>query len=72
MSDSWGLFNDVSFQDSLDNAVTCESTPEEADSSENSLHPDFMKVIKLTFFCANKLELLIAYRFHGKNVNAFF
>ncbi|XP_045020544.1 dedicator of cytokinesis protein 10 isoform X11 [Bubalus bubalis] len=34
--------------DSLDNAVTCESTPEEADSSENSLHPDFMKYLTET------------------------
>ncbi|KAB1279455.1 Dedicator of cytokinesis protein 10 [Camelus dromedarius] len=44
--------------DSLDNSITCECTPEETESSENSLHPDFTKVIKLTFDYANKLALL--------------
>ncbi|XP_019301316.2 dedicator of cytokinesis protein 10 isoform X8 [Panthera pardus] len=34
--------------DSLDNSVTCESTPEEAESSENSLHPDFAKYLTET------------------------
>ncbi|XP_012583037.1 PREDICTED: dedicator of cytokinesis protein 10 isoform X2 [Condylura cristata] len=33
--------------DSLDNAVTCDSTPEETDSSE-SLHPDFTKYLTET------------------------
>lgn len=60
----------VSFQDSLDNSITCESTPEETESSENSLHPDFAKVIKLTFYYANKFELLISYCFHRKDGNA--
>lgn len=56
----------VSFQDSLDNSITCECTPEETDSSENSLHPDFAKVIKLTFYFANKFIVFISYHFHGK------
>lgn len=47
----------VSFQDSLDNSITCECTPEETDSSENSLHPDFTKVIKLTHYHANEFTL---------------
>ncbi|GAB5576046.1 dedicator of cytokinesis protein 10 isoform X11 [Prionailurus iriomotensis] len=34
--------------DSLDNSVTCESTPEETESSENSLHPDFAKYLTET------------------------
>ena len=38
----------MSFLDPLDNSVTCECTMEETDSSENSLHPDFAKVMKLT------------------------
>lgn len=62
----------VSFQDPLDNSMTCECTPEETESSENSLHPDFTKVIKLTFCYANKFELLISYCFHGKDGNAVF
>ncbi|MEJ1272084.1 hypothetical protein NN561_002932 [Cricetulus griseus] len=33
--------------DPLDNSVTCECTLEETDSSENSLHPDFAKTLKL-------------------------
>lgn len=51
----------VSFQDPLDNSLTCECTPEETDSSENSQHPDFAKVIKLTFCYANNFELAIAF-----------
>lgn len=62
----------VSFQDSLDNSITCECTPEETESSENSLHPDFTKVIKLTFCYANKFELLISYCFREKDGNAVF
>lgn len=61
----------VSFLDSLDNSITCECTPEETESSENSLHPDFAKVIKLTFYYADKFELLVSYCFHGKEGNAF-
>uniref|UniRef100_A0A673SLR3 Dedicator of cytokinesis 10 n=1 Tax=Suricata suricatta TaxID=37032 RepID=A0A673SLR3_SURSU len=34
--------------DSLDNSITCESTPEETESSENSLHPDFAKYLTET------------------------
>ncbi|XP_064142696.1 dedicator of cytokinesis protein 10 isoform X7 [Loxodonta africana] len=36
--------------DSLDNSTACECTPEETESSESSLHPDFAKVIKLAFY----------------------
>lgn len=50
----------VSFQDSLENSITCECTPEETDSSENSLHPDFTKVIKLTHYHAKEFALLIS------------
>nr|XP_015097856.1 dedicator of cytokinesis protein 10 isoform X16 [Vicugna pacos] len=34
--------------DSLDNSITCECTPEETESSENSLHPDFTKYLTET------------------------
>lgn len=34
--------------DSLDNSVTCECTPEETDSPENSLYPDFTKYLTET------------------------
>ncbi|KAL6052575.1 hypothetical protein STEG23_025325, partial [Scotinomys teguina] len=34
--------------DPLDNSVTCECTLEEADSSDNSLHPDFAKYLTET------------------------
>ena len=56
----------VSFQDSLDNSVTGECTPEEADSSENSLHPDFAKVIKLTQFMQINVHCLLLNAFMKK------
>ncbi|KAF3824091.1 hypothetical protein GH733_008376 [Mirounga leonina] len=34
--------------DSLDNSITCECTPEDTESSENSLHPDFAKYLTET------------------------
>lgn len=62
----------VSFQDSLDNSITCECMPEETESSENSPHPDFAKVIRLTFCYTNNLNYLLVIVFMEKTEMLYF